>query len=136
MTSFLIVRYCDWKSDKLNKYGDLEYQFVMKQLLLIALEYDVVEPFIRRSINDLMKYALLHYSLTQETIEVAIRIIEKCIPNVVEFTEVVSELISQLLYSGGKSEKHCDYGSVEEIQMQVSEFWNFCYTCFKIKDLA
>lgn len=97
-TNVFNSRYCIWKPKAETEAGLMEQQFILQQLLIIALDYDISDVVARRSLEHCISTLLQNVDLNTNVIDLTMRILERCIPNVERRCYYVSEIIGEIMY--------------------------------------
>lgn len=94
-----IQEYCKW-----SQKSELEQQFILEQLLIIAMDYDIGDVVARESLKQCVNSLLQNFELCAEVIKITMRILERCIPAVETRCYYVSEIISEIMFPTDNTE--------------------------------
>lgn len=94
-----ILEYCKWQQESETQRDSLEAQFILQQLLTIASNYDISDVVTRNTLIKSTRTLLETANLNVEAINIAMKILEKCIPNTETRCKFVTEITSEIIYT-------------------------------------
>lgn len=75
----------------------MEHQFVLEQLLIISMSYDISDVLCRNTLKQTVATILQNCDIREKAITVAVQIIEHCVPNVEQRCHCISEIIAEIM---------------------------------------